>query len=97
MRFYDEWALRIARGELTDHHAFYGLPLYPYVLAVFYNLFGHNLFVPALVQICADSVTAVLIFKSAVLAFDRSGPAHETSAAAERRRYTPSPAVFIAP
>src|SRR5436853_1283193 len=38
MHFYNEWAQRILRGEVDLHHAFYGLPLYPYVLAMLYRL-----------------------------------------------------------
>ena len=36
MQFYNEWARRIVGGQWTDHHAFYGLPLYPYLLAFLY-------------------------------------------------------------
>jgi len=96
MHFYEEWALRIVGGQLTDHQAFYGLPLYPYLLAVFYKLFGYSAFVPALVQSCADGVTAVLIFKSALLVFDRPRPAQETGAAREQRRLRTSPALVVA-
>ena len=30
MHFYNDWAQRILRGELTEHLAFYGLPGYAY-------------------------------------------------------------------
>ena len=36
MQFYNDWALRILRGNWTDHMAFYGLPLYAYLLAAVY-------------------------------------------------------------
>ena len=62
MHFYNEWALRILRGEFTDYHAFYGLPLYPYLLAAIYKLFGYSPFVPGLVQACLEGGTATLIF-----------------------------------
>ncbi len=69
MHFYNDWALRILRGELTDHHAFYGLPLYPYLLAALYKLFGYSPFVPGFLQACADSGTAAIVFKLAVHVF----------------------------
>ena len=40
MHFYDDWANQILHGQWTDHHAFYGLPLYPFLLAFFYRIFG---------------------------------------------------------
>ena len=30
MKFYNDWARRIASGVLTDHQAFYGLPGFAY-------------------------------------------------------------------
>lgn len=71
MQFYQEWALRIAGGELTDYRAFYGLPLYPYLLALVYKCFGQNNFLPGFLQICADSATAVLVFKIALRVSER--------------------------
>src|SRR5438477_4915268 len=60
MHFYNDWAQRILHGQLTDHQAFYGLPLYPYFLAALYKLFGYSPFIPGCLQIAADSGTAVL-------------------------------------
>ncbi|MDQ6911795.1 MAG: tetratricopeptide repeat protein [Verrucomicrobiota bacterium] len=65
MHFYNDWALRILHGQWTDHRAFYGLPLYPYFLAVLYKLFGYSPFVPGFLQALADSGTAVLLYKIA--------------------------------
>jgi tetratricopeptide (TPR) repeat protein len=67
--FYHEWAQRIANGQWTDHHAFYGLPFYAYWLAGIYKLFGYTTFVPALLQCCADAATAMLLFKIAAQLF----------------------------
>src|SRR6185436_9277260 len=50
MQFYNDWALRILGGHWTDHMAFYGLPLYAYLLAAIYWVCGHNPFVPAFLQ-----------------------------------------------
>jgi tetratricopeptide (TPR) repeat protein len=63
MHFYDDWARRIAAGQLTDHFAFYGLPGYAYLLALLYKIFGYSPFVPGFVQCCLDAGTAVLIYK----------------------------------
>lgn len=63
MHFYDEWARRILQGHLTDHLAFYGLPLYAYLLALIYKLVGYGPFVPGLLQACLEAGTAVIIYK----------------------------------
>lgn len=63
MQFYDQWALRILRGNWTDHMAFYGLPLYAYLLAAIYWVCGHNPFVPGFLQACLDAGTAVLLYQ----------------------------------
>ncbi|MDQ3198450.1 MAG: tetratricopeptide repeat protein [Verrucomicrobiota bacterium] len=69
MRFYNDWALRILHGQWTDHQAFYGLPLYPYFLALLYKVFGYSPFVPGLIQAAADAGTAVILYQLAVLVF----------------------------
>ena len=76
MRFYDDWAQRILRGEFTDHLAFFGLPLYPYLLAFFYKVLGYTPFIPALLQTIADAVTATLIYQISVTVF---GPRPEAA------------------
>ena len=63
MHFYNDWALRILRGQWTDHLAFYGLPLYAYLLAAIYKVFGYSPFLPAFVQACLDAGTAVIIYQ----------------------------------
>ncbi|MFL6514483.1 MAG: hypothetical protein ACJ8M1_05610 [Chthoniobacterales bacterium] len=62
MHFYNEWAQRILRGEWNVHGAFYGLPLYPYVLAGLYWVFGSSPYIPGLLQAAADAGTALLIY-----------------------------------
>ena len=69
MHFYNDWARRILHGELADHSAFYGLPLYPYLLAFIYTIFGYNPFVPALLQALLEGGTAVLIYQLALRVF----------------------------
>lgn len=72
MHFYNDWAQRILQGQLTDHRAFYGLPLYPYLLAFLYRVFTYNPFVPAFLQACLDAGTAVIIYVLARDIFQRS-------------------------
>ena len=72
MHFYNEWAQRILRGELTDYRAFYGLPLYAYLLAALYQLFGFSPFVPAFAQACLDAGTAAILVMLARLIFRRA-------------------------
>jgi tetratricopeptide (TPR) repeat protein len=69
MHFYDDWAQRILQGHLTDHLAFYGLPLYAYVLALIYKLAGYGPFVPGLLQALCEAGTAVIIYKLGVRIF----------------------------
>lgn len=63
MHFYNEWAQRILAGALTEGHAFYGLPLYAYLLALLYKAFGVSAFIPGLLQASLDAGTAVLIYR----------------------------------
>jgi Tfp pilus assembly protein PilF len=79
MHFYDEWAQQITQGRLTDHLAFYGLPLYAYLLAFLYKLFGYSPFVPGFFQACLDAGTATLIYKITARAL-RSPTSGETKA-----------------
>jgi Flp pilus assembly protein TadD len=72
MHFYDQWAQRILQGHLTDHLAFYGLPGYAYLLALLYEIFGYNPFVPGLLQAVLDAVVAVLIYQLALQIFPAS-------------------------
>jgi Tetratricopeptide repeat len=66
MHFYDDWARKIVGGQLTDHHAFYGLPGYAYVLAGLYKLCGYGPYVPELLQALLDAGTALLLYKICV-------------------------------
>jgi hypothetical protein len=69
MLFYNDWALRILRGNWTEHTAFYGLPLYAYLLAGIYKICGYSPFIPGLLQAGCEGGTAVFLYKSGVLAF----------------------------
>ena len=63
MHFYNEWAQRIIRGEWTDERAFYGLPLYAYLLAALYMVFGYSPFIPGFVQALLEGATAAIIVR----------------------------------
>jgi Tfp pilus assembly protein PilF len=69
MHFYNEWAQGILHGQVHEDQAFYGLPLYPYLLASLYALFGYSPFIPGFLQAILDGGTAVLIYKLAVKIF----------------------------
>lgn len=89
MHFYNEWAQRVARGEWTDGRAFYGLPLYAYLLAGLYSIFGLNPFMPGVLQAALDAGTAALLFKLGERVF-RSEDADSVAApekAGPRRRH----------
>jgi Flp pilus assembly protein TadD len=73
MHFYNDWAQQILRGEFNNHGAFYGLPLYPYVLALFYRIFGYSPFIPGILQAVLDSATAVLIYSLSLHLFRSAG------------------------
>ena len=75
MKFYSDWAQRIAAGQWTDHRAFYGLPLYAYWLAAVYRLVGFQPYAAALFQVLTEALTAWLIFQLAPCAFVRAGNA----------------------
>ncbi len=70
MHFYNAWALRILRGEWTNHYAFYGLPGYPYLLAGIYKAFGYSPFLPGFLQACLEGGTAVILYRLAVKVFE---------------------------
>ena len=66
MHFYDDWAQKVVGGQLTDYHAFYGLPGYAYLLAGLYKLCGYGPYVPELLQALLDAGTALLLYKISV-------------------------------
>ena len=69
MAFYAEWAQRIARGELTDFRAFYGQPLYAYLLGAIFSITGFEPLLISAIQAVLDALTSVLLYQIALLAF----------------------------
>jgi len=61
-KYYHQWALRIVGGDLAGGGVFYGLPLYPYFLALCYALFAGSVFVTKLVQVMLGLVTLLFTY-----------------------------------
>ncbi len=73
MKFYSDWALRIAGGQWTDGQAFYGLPGYAYALALIFLLAGgFDPFIVGTLQALLDAGIAVLLWKISHLVFSPS-------------------------
>ncbi len=61
-RYYDTMAQDIARGNFLRHEAFFMGPLYPYVLALVYKIFGRDFMVVRMLQAMGGALTTVLVF-----------------------------------
>ncbi|TKJ40605.1 hypothetical protein CEE37_06475 [candidate division LCP-89 bacterium B3_LCP] len=59
---YDQRAWNIATGAGYSNDAFFQAPLYSYLLAAIYKIFGHNYLVPRLIQALLGALTAWMIF-----------------------------------
>ena len=70
--FHDSWAQQIAAGEWVGIEPFFRAPLYVYLLALTYKIFGHGFFLPRLLQIVLGSLSCVLIFLIAKKLFNRT-------------------------
>lgn len=85
MKFYSDWALRIASGQWTDGQAFYGLPGYAFALALIFTLVGgFDPFIVGTLQALMDAGVAVLIWKISHLVF--APRAEETKTTTTLRR-----------
>ncbi len=70
----DQWALDILNGGLIRHRAFFQSPFYPYFLAAFYKLFGHEPRAVLWAQAGIDSVSCVILMSAARRCFgERAG------------------------
>ena len=67
VRYYFDWATRIAGGTWTDGPAFFGLPLYAYVLAAILRLTDGSLVAPLLIQSFASAGISFLVADFAIL------------------------------
>jgi tetratricopeptide (TPR) repeat protein len=69
---HDSWAQQIASGEWVGTEPFFRAPLYMYLLALTYKIFGHSFFLPRLLQMILGSLSCVLIFLIAKKLFNRT-------------------------
>ena len=61
--YYHQWALKIVNGDFIGDPVFYGLPLYPFFVALCYKLFNGSVFAVKLIQIFLGVITLFLIYK----------------------------------
>ena len=60
--YYDMWARKLLEMGWVDSSIFCGSPLYLYFLAAAYKVFGHNLFLTALIQHILGAFSCVIIY-----------------------------------
>ncbi len=60
--FHDKWAESIAAGDLVGDEVFFRAPAYPYFLGGLYAIFGHNYFVPRIVQHLIGVLSLVVLY-----------------------------------
>ena len=70
-RTYDEWAQRIAAGDWLGSGVFYQAPLYPYFLAVWQFVFGHDLWLIRFLQILLGALSCAMLFLVGAKLFSR--------------------------
>jgi len=70
---YHLWAERIAAGDWVGREVFYQAPLYPYLLALVYEVFGDSVTVVRVVQACIGATSCVLLGVAGVRLFGRRG------------------------
>jgi len=71
---YDRWAQEVAAGTWLADEPFFQAPLYPYLLAVLYRLFGHHLVLVYLLQIGLATVGLYALYRAGnILAGEESG------------------------
>lgn len=69
--YHDLWAQAIAQGNWIGDQVFFRAPFYPYFLGTVYKLFGHNYFIPRLIQHLIGSFSVILIYFLARRLFNR--------------------------
>jgi len=80
---YDRWAIEIASGHWLGSQIFFQAPLYPYLMAVAYKVFGHYLDIIYLFQILAAVAGCYALYRAGrKIAGDKVGLAAAALAAA---------------
>jgi len=69
--YYHDWAVAISKGDWVGKEVFEQSPLYPYLLALFLLVFGHDLYLLRVLQLGVGAVTCVLTFLLGTRLFDR--------------------------
>ncbi len=70
--YHDTWAQKIASGEGMGSEPFFKGPLYVYLLALLYKIFGHNYYLPRFLQLILGSFSCVFVFLIARKLFNRT-------------------------
>jgi len=68
---YHQWALDIIRGNFWGHEVFFLRPLYPYLLAGVYAVFGPSMLPVQLLQAVLATVSCLLLYLTTVRLFNR--------------------------
>jgi Flp pilus assembly protein TadD/4-amino-4-deoxy-L-arabinose transferase-like glycosyltransferase len=68
-RGYDNWAMAIRSGK-APAEPFYQDPLYPYVLALIYSVFGHSFWAVYVIQLLLGIGLLLIVFDTTRLLFD---------------------------
>jgi Flp pilus assembly protein TadD/4-amino-4-deoxy-L-arabinose transferase-like glycosyltransferase len=63
-RYYHDWAAKLLGGQWGDG-VFYGLPLYPFFLALVYKLFSGSFLAAKIIQVFLGLVTLFFVYKTA--------------------------------
>ncbi len=61
---YDSWGMEIATKSFWGDRVFYQDPLYPYMLGIFYKLFGHHLAAVKVIQALVATVGLWMLFEA---------------------------------
>ena len=59
---YYRWAQEISEGEWLGKEPFNAMPLYPYLLALIYKVFGSGILMPKIIQFVLGSLSCILIY-----------------------------------
>ncbi len=61
--YYHQWAKKILGGDLVGDKVFYGLPAYPFFLALCYKIFGASIFAVKALQALLGLLTLFFVYK----------------------------------
>ncbi len=71
MQAYYQWAQRIAQGEWLGDQVFYQDPLYPYLLAILFRIFGDYIPLAIALQLILGSLLPLLVYAIGKRIFNR--------------------------